>query len=70
MKSQHNNKTATISIFELPVEVLVSLATSPALALLIASKAISGLLEGFSKRSEELFRGERLPSVRFPHTPE
>lgn len=68
MESQRH-KSANIPVFEIPVEVLISLTTGPALVLLIANKAIGSLIGEFSQRSEELFRGDRLPTVPFPGSP-
>jgi len=69
MESQCNSKPTKIPICEIPVEVLVSLATSPTLILLIATNAMGSLVREFSQRSEELFHGDRLPNVSFPYPP-
>ncbi len=46
--------------------LLVSLAASPCLLAIVGLRATSELLASLGATSEEIFRGDRLPLVRFP----
>lgn len=45
----------------------LSLATLPFLAGLLVMKTINQDLLGWGEESEEIFRGDRLPLLKFPH---
>ncbi|MBD2100912.1 hypothetical protein [Leptolyngbya sp. FACHB-261] len=53
-----------------PPTLLVALATGPVLLGLVAATGIQTNLIDLGKQSEELFRGERLPILDLPLTPE
>lgn len=50
-------------------DILLSLATVPLLAGLLASKAVGECLKSLGSDSEEVFRGDRLPLLNFPQKP-
>lgn len=52
-----------------PHDLLLSAATVPLLAVLIAGRAVNEVMMSLSQVSEEVFRGDRLPILRFtqPH---
>ncbi|HIK55004.1 MAG TPA: hypothetical protein IGS37_07565 [Synechococcales cyanobacterium M55_K2018_004] len=54
----------------LPIEIFLSVATIPLLAGLVASRAIAELVKTLGQTSEELFRGDRLPVLRFTPSPQ
>ncbi|EKQ68674.1 hypothetical protein OsccyDRAFT_3213 [Leptolyngbyaceae cyanobacterium JSC-12] len=61
----------------LPVEILIGLATAPALVALVSGKVLTRAMNELGQLSEEVFRGDRLPLLKFPttspptmHTPE
>jgi len=61
----------------LPVEILIGLATAPVLVALVGGKALARAIDELGHMSEEVFRGDRLPLLKFPttssptmHTPE
>lgn len=59
---------ASIPIVEdLPAPLLLSLATMPLIVGLWGVKAMGGFLRDLGEASEEVFRGERLPVLHFPH---
>lgn len=58
--SQHQGSAA---IQELPVQILIGLATAPLLAALVGGKLLASTLETVGHWSEELFRGDRLPPL-------
>ncbi len=49
--------------------VLVSLAATPWLGAIVATQATGRFLEQLGVMSEEIFRGDRLPVLHFPHSP-
>jgi len=63
------NKPTNITTLEIPVQVLISLTTGPALVVLLANRALGSFMGELSQKSEELFRGDRLPAVPFPGSP-
>lgn len=48
---------------KIPSELLLSLATVPTLLFLLGSKALSELITDLGLVSEEVFRGDRLPTL-------
>ncbi|MBF2025878.1 MAG: hypothetical protein IGS48_03810 [Oscillatoriales cyanobacterium C42_A2020_001] len=61
----------------LPIEILIGLTTAPLVAVLVGSKALAQAVNELGQLSEEVFRGDRLPLLKFPtnspptlHTPE
>lgn len=61
----------------LPVELCIGLATAPVLVALVGGKALAQAVNELGQLSEEMFRGDRLPLLKFPstspptlHTPE
>lgn len=53
--------------FKPPLEVILALAAIPFLSGLLAIKAGGEFLQSVGSDSEEIFRGERLPILPFPH---
>jgi len=51
-----------------PHELLLSVATVPLLGGLVAGRVVAELVMGLSQASEEVFRGDRLPILRFTST--
>lgn len=52
--------------FNIPQDVLLQLSTVAVLTALVGGKAFSETLQAISQASEEIFRGDRLPVLRFP----
>lgn len=48
-------------------EVLLSLATAPVLVALVGSHVVARAMQELGLLSEEIFRGDRLPVLNFPH---
>ncbi|MBD1924325.1 hypothetical protein H6F77_25110 [Microcoleus sp. FACHB-831] len=53
--------------FPFTTECLLSLATGPLLLGVLATKALAECLDAAGAASEEVFRGDRLPVLHFPH---
>ena len=47
-------------------EILLSLATTPLVLGILASRGAGELMSGLGESSEEIFRGDRLPMLKFP----
>lgn len=62
MKKQRKQPTI------LTIEVLIGLATGPVLVALVGSKVLAGAVCELGQMSEEFFRGDRLPLLKFPPT--
>ncbi len=52
-----------------PSDMLLSLATVPAVLGLWGGKALTALMRDIGEASEEVFRGQRLPVLNFPTAP-
>ncbi len=52
--------------FGVSPEVLISLTVIPLLLVLFSSKVFDQILQEISQQSEEILRGDRLPSLIFP----
>jgi hypothetical protein len=55
---------------KLSSDVLVSVATAPLLVALVGSKVLAELVQKLGLASEEVFRGDRLPVLHMPITPD
>lgn len=53
-------------LFTIPQATLLQLSTGPVLLALLGGKAFSETLQAIGKASEEVFRGDRLPVLKFP----
>jgi hypothetical protein len=53
--------------FKPPLDAILAIATIPFLSGLLAIKAGGEFLQSVGNDSEEIFRGERLPILPFPH---
>jgi hypothetical protein len=53
--------------FPMPVDLLVSLATVPMVAGLVGARVLTQVASQLGQMSEEVFRGDRLPLLKFPH---
>jgi hypothetical protein len=60
--------TANVPSKEIPTDLFVSLAVAPVLLGVLSMQAILSWLEEVGIASEEVFRGDRLPILHFPHT--
>jgi|GEM_PF-1587989 len=58
---------ASVSEHRIFAEVLVSLTTGPVLLGILGTRTAATFLQDIGQVSEELFRGERLPLLNFPH---
>ena len=52
--------------FSISVETMLQLATGSMLLAVVGGKAIAETLQTFGQGSEEIFRGDRLPILKFP----
>lgn len=55
-------------IFSIPNQVLLQLGTGAMLVGLVGGKAVAQTIEAISIASEEVWRGDRLPILKFPQT--
>jgi hypothetical protein len=56
--------------FKIPTQLLLSLSTAPLLLVLIGSKTLAAALTELGQASEEIFRGDRLPVLHIPKSPD
>lgn len=52
-----------------PVDLLISLATVPLVVGLVGTQALTQMAQELGQWSEEVFRGDRLPLLKFPSQP-
>lgn len=52
---------------KIPSEILLSVLTPPLLLTVWGGKALSEMFQSLGYASEEVFRGDRLPVLNFPH---
>lgn len=53
-------------LFSIPSEILLPLGTGAMLIGLLGGKAVAQALQAVGQASEEVFRGDRLPLLKFP----
>ena len=52
--------------FTIPQQILLQLSSGPLLVAVLGSKAVAETLQTIGQASEEVFRGDRLPTLKFP----
>ena len=50
----------------IPTDILLSLTTGPLLLGILCGKATLDFMQSLGEASEEIFRGDRLPAIKFP----
>lgn len=55
-----------VGLFTIPNQILLQISTVPAIAALVAGKAVAETMQVIGQNSEEVFRGDRLPILPFP----
>ena len=53
-------------LFSIPSEILLPLGTGVMLIGLLGGKTVTQTLQALGQASEEIFRGDRLPNLKFP----
>ncbi len=70
MPSPNQNPSETeglnLIFFTIPQQILLQLGTGPVILALLAGKAAAQTLQAIGQGSEEVFRGDRLPVIKFP----
>lgn len=69
MPEQLPAESSINSLTLLPAQVAIGLATVPVLGLLVGSRLLASGLQTVGDWSEELWRGDRLPSLTPPSAP-
>lgn len=64
--SSETNDGLNLILFAIPQQVLLQLSTAPMLVTLLASKTLAETVQAIGEASEEVFRGDRLPVLKFP----
>jgi hypothetical protein len=66
--SQPSSKSGlNLTLLTIPQFLLLQIGTASILLLLTTQKSTAKTLEAIGEASEELFRGDRLPLLNFPH---
>lgn len=70
MPSSSSKTTQTeglqLIFFTISPQVLLQIGTGPLLVAMLAGKAVAETLQAMGQASEEVFRGDRLPVLKFP----
>ena len=61
-----NQDGLNLIFFSISAETMLQLGTGSMLLALVGGKAIAETLQAFGQGSEEIFRGDRLPILKFP----
>ncbi|HEY9847936.1 MAG TPA: hypothetical protein V6D28_00640 [Leptolyngbyaceae cyanobacterium] len=54
----------------IPSEILLGLVTAPLLLGILCGKATLEFMQSVGEASEEVFRGDRLPAIKIPDSPQ
>lgn len=71
MPSPHQKRSEdelNLIFFSIPQQILLQISTGPVLIALLAGKTAAQTLQAIGEVSEEVFRGDRLPVLKFPST--
>ncbi|MEM7727256.1 MAG: hypothetical protein AAF208_12945 [Cyanobacteria bacterium P01_A01_bin.45] len=55
-----------LALFSIPKSLMLQMGTSSVLGILVTQKTATETLTALGKASEEIFRGDRLPTLDFP----
>ncbi|MBW4639383.1 MAG: hypothetical protein KME05_14310 [Gloeocapsa sp. UFS-A4-WI-NPMV-4B04] len=55
-----------LMLFNIPTHVLLQICTGAVIGVVVGGKALEETLLAISQASEEVFRGDRLPVLKFP----
>lgn len=70
MPSPNQNRSETdglnLIFFTIPQQILLQVGTAPLLLAVVAGKAAAETMQAIGQASEEVFRGDRLPVIKFP----
>lgn len=64
--SSETNDGLNLILFAIPQQVLLQLSTAPMLVTLLVGKTLAETAQAIGEASEEVFRGDRLPVLKFP----
>ena len=66
--NQNHAKTNGLNLifFSIPQNTLLQLSTGPVLMAVLAGKVANDTFQAIGQASEEVFRGDRLPILKFP----
>jgi hypothetical protein len=64
------NDGFTLGLFTIPQSIILQMGTTSLILALIAQKTAFEAMETIGQASEEIFRGERLPILDFPQSPD
>lgn len=67
-KQLPGTETLNTPVFQIPTEILLSLATGPFLLGIVGVQMLQEWLSAAGLASEEVFRGDRLPVLHFPNS--
>ena len=67
--ANHSSKTRFSLEKQRPVELALALTTAPVLVALVGARVLASTVQNLGQWSEELFRGDRLPSLPPPTDP-
>lgn len=66
IQNSSSNPGLNLTLFSIPQSLLLQIGTASILLLLTVEKATGKTLVALGEKSEELFRGDRLPILDFP----
>lgn len=66
IQNSSSNPGLNLTLFSIPQSLLLQIGTASILLLLAVEKATGKTLVALGEKSEELFRGDRLPILNFP----
>ena len=55
-----------VMFFSIPQSILLQTGSAAVLMALLGGKAATGIMQAIGEASEEMFRGDRLPILKFP----
>jgi hypothetical protein len=67
IENSSSNPGLNLTLFSIPQSLLLQIGTASILLLLTVEKATGITLVALGEKSEELFRGDRLPILNFPN---
>jgi hypothetical protein len=59
-----------LGLFSIPQSIVLQMGTTSLMLALVAQKAAFEAIETIGQASEEIFRGDRLPILDFPESPD
>lgn len=66
LSQKSSDDALNLMFFKIPTDVVLQIGTGTLIGAVLGAKALEETLQAIGQASEEVFRGDRLPMLKFP----